>query len=240
MTAEFYIILMFKLTISFTVLISYMSFIGKTQLTQFTAVDFIGNFIFGAVVGGSIYNDALPMIQFILLLLISVAFMLLLNFLSQNVMKFRAIAIGKPIPIIRHGKFLLDDIQQNKRKIDMLRILAQLHSMGYHSFSEVFYAEVETDGQLTAIKDTPIPPSEIVIYKGSILEEALEEVGVSKELFDRKLEEHQFSLEDIFLGEFYNQTLFVTTKEGKETEVPLGKKKRPSQHQDAIYRRLDD
>ena len=221
MTPEFYIILMLKLTISFTVLISYMSFIGKTQLTQFTAIDFIGNFIFGAVVGGSIYNDALPMIQFVLLLLTSVAFMLLLNFLSQKIMKFRAIAIGKPIPIIRRGKFLLDEIEQNKRKIDMLRILSQLHAMGYHSFNEVFYAEVEPDGQLTAIKDTPIPPSEIFIHNGNVFENRLEEAHILRERLDQELEERGITLKDIFLAEYYHYELFVILHSGEEMKVRM-------------------
>ncbi|WP_269914130.1 DUF421 domain-containing protein [Acinetobacter sp. HY1485] len=221
MTPEFYLILMLKLTISFTVLISYMSFIGKTQLTQFTAIDFIGNFIFGAVVGGSIYNDALPMIQFILLLLTSVAFMLVLNFLSQKIMKFRAIAIGKPIPIIRRGKFLLDEIEQNKRKIDMLRILSQLHALGYHSFNEVFYAEVEPDGQLTAIKDTPIPPSEIFVHNGNVFDNHLKEANISKERLDTELNQRHIKLDEIFLAEYYHYELFLILKNGKELRIRM-------------------
>lgn len=221
MNPEFYVILMLKLTISFTVLITYMSFIGKTQLTQFTAIDFIGNFIFGAVVGGSIYNDQLPMIQFILLLLTSVAFMLLLNFLSQKIMKFRAIAVGKPIPIIRRGQFLLDEIEQNRRKIDMLRILSQLHAMGYHSFNEVFYAEVETDGQLTAIKDTPIPPSEIFIHNGNIFEHHLEDADISSEYLEHQLKQYQIDMDAIFLAEYYHDKLFVVLKDGKKVNFQM-------------------
>lgn len=221
MSLEFYAILMLKLTISFSVLISYMSFIGKTQLTQFTAVDFIGNFIFGAVVGGSIYNDQLPMIQFVLLLFTSVAFMLVLNYLSHRMMGFRAIAIGRPIPIIRRGKFLLEDIEKNKRKIDMLRILSQLHAMGYHSFNEVFYAEVEPDGQLTAIKDTPIPPSEIFIHNGNVYEHRLEEAHILRERLESQLKERQVTIDDIFLAEYYHYELFVILHNGDELKIRM-------------------
>ena len=210
-----------------------MSFIGKTQLTQFTAIDFIGNFIFGAVVGGSIYNDALPMIQFVLLLLTSVAFMLLLNFLSQKIMKFRAIAIGKPIPIIRRGKFLLEEIEQNKRKIDMLRILSQLHAMGYHSFNEVFYAEVEPDGQLTAIKDTPIPPSEIFIHNGNIFENHLEEANISKERLDEELNKKNIKIDNIFLAEYYHYEIFIILKDGEEIRIRMYPREKDQKEKEA-------
>ncbi|MCF9034925.1 DUF421 domain-containing protein [Acinetobacter nectaris] len=221
MGLTFYIFLLVKLVIAFTIIISYMNFIGKTQLTQFTAVDFIGNFIFGAVVGGSIYNDGLKITEFVLLLLISVTFMYFLNYLSHHVLRFRTIAIGESIPIIRHGRFLLNDIEQKRRKIDMLRVLSQLHCMGYHSFQDVYYAEIQPDGQLAAVKDTAIPPSEIFILRGQLFSTLIKEQGIDRDRLEEFLLNHHLDLSNIFLGEYYDDHLLITFKDGKEKSFDI-------------------
>lgn len=221
MPISFYVFLLIKIVISFTVIISYMNFIGKTQLTQFTAVDFFGNFIFGAVVGGSIYNNNLKITEFILLLSISVLFMYFLNYLSHRILRFRTIAVGESIPVIKHGKFLLSDIEQKRRKIDMLRVLSQLHCMGYHSFQEVYYAEIQPDGQLAAVKDTAIPPSEIFILRGQIFDILVQEQGIEKKNLEGFLLNHHLDLSNIFLAEYYNDQLFITFRDGSEKSFDL-------------------
>lgn len=218
---DLYLLVIIKLIISFTILISYMSFIGKTQLTQLTAIDFIGNFILGAVVGGSIYNTTLPLIQFTLLLLMSVMCMLFINMLSKRFIAFRKLAIGESIVIIKNGRFVLSEIERKKRKIDMFRILSQLHCMGFHSFQEVYYAEVQPDGLLAAIKDSSTAPSEIFIHQGSILQTTIEEYDFKKEDIEGVLGHHNIDLKDVFIAEYYGETLYITLLDQKTRRIAL-------------------
>ncbi|GAB3046801.1 DUF421 domain-containing protein [Acinetobacter apis] len=213
---DFYVLLLLKLIVSFTIVITYMSSIGKTQITQYTAVDLIGNFILGAVIGGSIYNDKLTLLEFSLFLTISVLFMWFLNYLSRKVMRFRKLAVGESITIIKNGRFLLDEIEQKKRKIDMLRVLSQLHTMGFHSFQEVHYAEIQPDGQLAAVKDTPVAPSEILIHEGAILNTIIEEQKIDKERFEQYLEKQNIPIDQVFIGEYHDQKLYVTYMDRQE------------------------
>lgn len=221
MSFDFYILLVLKLVISFTIVITYMSSIGKTQITQYTAIDFIGNFFLGAVIGGSIYNDKLTLLELTIFLIISVSFLWFLNFLSRKVMRFRKIAVGESITVIRHGKFLLNEIEQKKTKIDMLRILSQLHTMGFQSFQEVRYAEIQPDGLLAAVKDSAVPPSEILIHDGSILETVIEEQNIDKERLQQHLEKHSIPIDQVFIGEYHDQKLYLTFKNQKEQTLDL-------------------
>lgn len=216
MPISFYVFLLIKIVISFTVIISYMNFIGKTQLTQFTAVDFFGNFIFGAVVGGSIYNGDLEITGFTIMLLMSVGFMLFLNYLSHHILRIRAVTIGESIPVIKHGKFLLDKIEQKRRKIDMLRILSQLQCLGFSSFQEVYYAEIQPDGQLAAIKDKPVLPSEIIILRGVFFDTLIDEQEINKERLELLLETNRIDVSAIFLAEYYEDKIFITFNDGSE------------------------
>lgn len=219
MTLSFYLLLLVKIIISFAVIITYMNHLGKTQLTQFTAVDFFGNFIFGAVVGGSIYNGDLKLTEFILMLLISVGFMLFLNYLSHHVLKIRKVTIGESIVIIKNGKFLLDKIEQKRRKIDLIRILSQLQCLGYNSFQEVYYAEIQADGQLAAIKDKDVLPSEIVILRGEYLDSLIEEQELSKDKLDELLKNQFIEISDIFMAEFYADKIHLTYNNGEEISI---------------------
>lgn len=216
MPISFYVFLLIKIVISFTVIISYMNFIGKTQLTQFTAVDFFGNFIFGAVVGGSIYNGDLEITGFTIMLLMSVGFMLFLNYLSHHILRIRAVTIGESIPVIKHGKFLLDKIEQKRRKIDMLRILSQLQCLGFSSFQEVYYAEIQPDGQLAAIKDKPVLPSEIIVLRGVFFDTLIDEQEIDKERLELLLETNRIDVSAIFLAEYYEDKIFITFNDGSE------------------------
>lgn len=221
MFSDLYLIVLIKLVISFSILISYMSFIGKTQITQFNAIDFIGNFVFGAVVGGSIYNMTLPLTQFVLLLMLSVLFMWFLNYLSRRFILFRKVTVGDPIVIIRNGRFVLNEIERKKRKIDIFRVLSQLHCMGFHSFKDVYYAEIQTDGLIAAIKDAATAPSEIFIHRGVILDRVIEDYNLNKEQLEQLLSSHEIELKNIFLAEYYGEKLYVTCHDQSTKTIEL-------------------
>lgn len=221
MPHDLYVVVLIKLVISFSILISYMSFIGKTQITQFNAIDFIGNFVFGAVVGGSIYNMALPLTQFTMLLVLSVLFMWFLNYLSRRFIPFRKIAVGEPIVIIRNGRFLLNEIERKKRKIDIFRVLSQLHCMGFHSFKDVYYAEIQTDGLIAAIKDTANAPSEIFIHRGAILESVIKDFDFKKEQLENILTSNNIDINNIFIAEYYEYKLYITCNDQSTKSIQL-------------------
>lgn len=50
---EYYGIVLLKFVIGFVVVISHLNFSGKTQLSQMTPVDFIGNFVLGGMQPGA-------------------------------------------------------------------------------------------------------------------------------------------------------------------------------------------
>lgn len=49
---EYYGLVLVKFIIGFVNVITHLNLSGKTQLSQMTPIDFIGNFVLGGIIGG--------------------------------------------------------------------------------------------------------------------------------------------------------------------------------------------
>lgn len=212
---EYYGYVLLKFIIGFVIIITHMNISGKTQLSQMTPIDFIGNFVLGGIIGGVIYSDSVPLYQYISVLLIGVVLISLLNFISKNLAAFRILTIGEPIPIIKNGKFLMDNILQRKGKIDILNVASQMHLQGIHSFQEIYYAQIEPNGQLTAVCGRSRIPSVIVVKNGNIIANELSAVDLTEDDVQKALADLNIKPEDVFIGEFWDGGLSFVLNSGE-------------------------
>lgn len=212
---EYYGYVLLKFLIGFVIIITHMNISGKTQLSQMTPIDFIGNFVLGGIIGGVIYSDSVPLYQYISVLLIGVVLISLLNFISKNLAAFRILTIGEPIPIIKNGKFLMDNILQRKGKIDILNVASQMHLQGIHSFQEIYYAQIEPNGQLTAVCGRSRIPSVIVVKNGNIIANELSAVDLTEDDVQKALADLNIKPEDVFIGEFWDGGLSFVLNSGE-------------------------
>ncbi|WP_444974924.1 DUF421 domain-containing protein [Xanthobacter sp. TB0139] len=203
-----------KFLIGFVIIITHMNISGKTQLSQMTPVDFIGNFVLGGIIGGVIYSDAIPMGQYILVLLMGVFLITALNFISKHVFAFRAVTIGEPIPIIKKGRFLMDNILRQQNRIDILNVASQMHLQGINSFQEIYFAQIEPNGQLTAVAGRTKMPSVIVVKDGHIISSNLEDIDKNEDWVLGQIHQKNIHQDDIFIGEFWDGEIRFVMKNG--------------------------
>ncbi len=198
---EYYLLVVIKFIIGFTIILAHMNISGKTQLSQLTPIDFIGNFVLGGIMGGVIYTDAIPLYQYVIVFLIGVFFISFLNYISKKFNFFRAVAIGNPIPIIKKGRFIMENITEKKNKIDILNITSRLHAQGIHSFQEVNYAQIEPDGQITVVCDGAKMPSIIIMKDGVIRTSELEQIERDENWLNEEMKkQHIDNPEDVFFS----------------------------------------
>lgn len=213
---EYYLLVLAKFVIGFLIVISHLNFSGKTQLSQMTPVDFIGNFVLGGIIGGVIYNDVIPLYQYVIVLVIGVLLISLLNSISKRFFMFRNFAIGNPIPIVKDGKFIMENILKRRNKIDILNVASQLHTQGIHSFQNLKYAQIEPGGQITAICEGAELPSVILIKDGRVRISELEAIGKAESWLKDKLDGLQVSdLSEVFLAEFWKGEITLVMADGK-------------------------
>ncbi len=213
---EYYLLVVIKFIIGFTIILAHMNISGKTQLSQLTPIDFIGNFVLGGIMGGVIYTDAIPLYQYVIVFLIGVFFISFLNYISKKFNFFRAVAIGNPIPIIKKGRFIMENITEKKNKIDILNITSRLHAQGIHSFQEVNYAQIEPDGQITVVCDGAKMPSIIIMKDGVIRASELEQIERDENWLNEEMKkQHIDNPEDVFLAEFWDGKVNFILQYGK-------------------------
>lgn len=212
---EYYGIVLLKFVIGFVVVISHLNFSGKTQLSQMTPVDFIGNFVLGGIIGGVIYSDAIPMHQYIIVLFIGVGLISLLNWVSKHVWALRSFTIGEPIPIIKNGKFQMDNILRRRNKIDIINVASLLHSQGVHSFQEIRYAQIEPNGSLSVVCEGGKMPSIILMKDGRTRFSELNSIEKDEEWLDNLLRQSRIEREQVFIAEFWDGQITFVLKDGK-------------------------
>ncbi|EKT54402.1 DUF421 domain-containing protein [Providencia burhodogranariea] len=212
----YYAFVIVKFIIGFAIVITHMNLSGKTQLSQMTPIDFIGNFVLGGIIGGVIYSDTIPLQQYIILLLIGVFFISSLNYLTKNFNFFRNVAIGNPIPIINKGNFIMENILEKSNKIDILNVSSRLHAQGIHSFQEIYYAQIEPDGQLTVICDPTKMPSVIIMRNGAARITELQSIEKNEDWLDEQMRKHGIdNPESVFLAEFWQGKIKFILQDGK-------------------------
>jgi len=211
----FYLYVLLRLVTGLFIVLAYFYISGRTQLAQANSIDIIGNFIFGGIIGGAIYSDEGSYLHYVGILLIASLILTFINYLSRNSYILRTIAIGHPIPIIRDGAFLMDNILNKSNKVDIINVTSQLNAQGLHS-DEIYYAQIEPSGVVSAISDKAKLPSTVVVFKGRFYYDELENIrktdkDVLADLKQRSLGE----ISDIYLGEYKNDQFKYITTEGK-------------------------
>ena len=123
---------------------------------------------------------------------------ILISFLSTKTEAFKTFISGRPSIIIEKGKLNIEEIR--KQRISLTDLLEQLRIKDCSAISEVAYAIIETNGELSIItKEQNF--STIIISDGNLYEENLRFSGMDNQTFENKLRKAGVtSFEDVFLA----------------------------------------
>ncbi|MEC5423580.1 DUF421 domain-containing protein [Virgibacillus sp. C22-A2] len=200
----------------FTALFILTKVLGKTQISQLTAFDFISAIILGELVGNALFDKeaGIPEIAFVIVLWGSLLY--ITEIISQKYKRTRSLIEGSPAIIIHKGKLIRDIMKKNKLDINQLQNL--LRSKDVFSIQEVEYALLETDGTLSVLKkssfqtpnkgDMNFPSHEVnlavtLINDGEIIYDNLKEKGISEGwLYEQMHEQGYTDVKDIFYAEY--------------------------------------
>lgn len=181
------------------------------------AIDLIGNFILGGVIGGVIYNGDIGFDTYLISLFLGVFLINLLNWLVKKTSLFRAFAIGDPIILITDGRFCIDAIKDKNNKIDIHNVAANLRVMGYFSFANIQFLQIEPNGQLSVIeKDKQKPmPSIILMVNGIASEAELKMIDKDVEWLKQQVATTGIvEFDQLYLVEYYNEQLNIVLADG--------------------------
>ncbi|UFU01343.1 DUF421 domain-containing protein [Radiobacillus kanasensis] len=200
----------------FFALLIITKLLGKTQITQLTAFDFISAMIFGELVGNVLFDDKAGLKEMALAVFLWGGLLYIINWSTQKFKKTRELFEGKPTLIIHQGK--ISKKSMKKSKLDINQLMHLLRSKGAFSIQEVEYAVLETDGSISILKasnnqpptrqDLSLPEQKvsipiILIADGEVLWDNVRESGFDRNWLEKKLKEQKYnSVKDVFFAEF--------------------------------------
>lgn len=217
-----------ELVIGFFSLLFMARFLGKTQITQLTAFDFISALIMGELLGNAIYDDDTGIGKVLFAITVWTLLMVIIQFLGKKSIPLRTLFEGEPALVIQHGIIDRQALSKNRTNISELQTL--LREKDVFSVREVEYALLEPDGSLSVLRkpefDTPtlkdlkIPVTKkslpsLLVSDGTILAKELPKIGKTEAWLRSELKKQGFSdVENVFYAEWRDEDgLYVIEKE---------------------------
>lgn len=122
---------------------------GKGEIAEMNSFDLVITLLISEVAAFPMENNSIPLIHGVSAVLGLVFLQILISFLSLKSRKLRVFLSGKPSILINKGKINYNELKRQRVTIDEL--LEQLRIQGYFKFTDVQYAILETDGNLSVL-----------------------------------------------------------------------------------------
>lgn len=198
-----------KLFIGFIVMILIINITGKGNLAPSSASDQVQNYVLGGIIGGAMYNDSVKIPQFVGILFIWCAMVLILRWIKQHNVKAKQILDGKALIVIEDGKVNID----NCRRVGLSahEISFKLRTKKIYSTNKVKRAVIEQD-ELQIVYEGEENPKYPLITDGQIQNDILRVIGKDEEWLTQELNKRGIkSHRDVFLAEYEDGKLYFTT-----------------------------
>jgi uncharacterized membrane protein YcaP (DUF421 family) len=212
------------LLIGFIALFLLTKLLGRRQIRQLTAFDFIFSIVLGELLGNAIYDPEVNFMYILYTLSLWGLLMFGVQLIEQKSIKLRKFISGNPAMVIREGQIDYKKLKETRMNITQLRSL--LRQEGIFSLKEVEYAILETDGELSILKksdyeqtirkDLNIPSQSvklpiILISDGQVLWENLHKHNLNKEWLEQELLNNNIHR--------FDDVLYAEWSEGEELYV---------------------
>ena len=207
-----YIEILIKLALGLFSLVFVINVTGKGNLAPNSAIDQIQNYVLGGIIGGVIYNSAISILQYAVILIIWTILVLTLKWLNNNVHFVKRLIDGKPTLLINNGK--IDPEACRSVGLSAADVALKLRSQGIFQMKQVKRAMQEQNGQLIVVQMGDENPKYPVVTDGVIQVEILETIGRSEEwLLDNLSKQGYDNVANIFIAEYDKGVVSVVTYE---------------------------
>ncbi|MFC0524743.1 DUF421 domain-containing protein [Pontibacillus salicampi] len=202
--------------IGFLCLFVLTKFLGKSQITQITAFDFIAALVLGELVGNALYDQEVGIRQVLFAVFLWGLLIYTTEMITQKFKGTRGLLEGRPSIIIYQGHIQKEQLTKGKLDINQLQHL--LRSKEVFSIQEVEYAVLETDGTVSVLKKSlqqtpsrgdfdmqpePVPLPRGIITDGEFIWDNIREAGLTKEWIMGELAIHQlYDVSDVLYAEY--------------------------------------
>ena len=196
----------------YTVLIAVIRLMGKRQIGQMEASEFVVTMLVANLASIPMENDGIPLLSGIVPILTVLGMELVLSYLSLRSLGLRKLLCGKPVILIENGRILQENLRRTRITLDELT--GHLREKDVLDLGSVQYAILETNGNLSVFpypKERPATAKEAgiqarrqylpmtIISDGKLLKDNLRKANKDEAWVHRVLQQQHADLQKTWL-----------------------------------------
>ncbi len=210
---EGYLFILGKGILSVAVLFLLTKLMGRKQVGQMNLFDYVIGITIGSLAAEMTLNPEIDFFEGIFSLVIYAAIALLISLLTQKSMNARRFFIGSPLVLIQNGEILYHNVKV--AKLDINDLLQEARVNGYFDLSQVEFALMEGNGQISFLLKSKYQPATLkdlkikasyqglcadLVIDGKIMYNNLKEVHKDEKWLRTRLEREGYKdLANLFL-----------------------------------------
>lgn len=141
---------MIRATIVYVYIFLIVKVLGQRTMTSIDPLDFIFGVVIGDILGEPLTDGELPLAGPVGAAAMTATLHLSLSYIALKAPRFRRVIEDEPIILMKHGKILYKELR--KSKITLEAFLMDLRLNSASDLSEIDYAILEMNGQISVIK----------------------------------------------------------------------------------------
>jgi len=201
-----------RVLIVYTMLILTMRFMGKRQIGELQLSELITTILLSEIASQPITDLSIPISFALVPIAVLLSLEVIISFAVTKSPFLKKVFDGKPSILIRRGKLDLQEIA--KVRISLEELISSVRQSGIGGLSDVDYAILEQNGQLSVFpKKTALPPTaddlklktdesgiaHTVIVDTVVSDYGLQLIGRDRNWLRQRLHHHKVKLDDVFL-----------------------------------------
>ena len=206
------LIVAIRTVILYSALLFTLRLMGKSELSKMSPFQLTVVFMIAELAAIPLDSIDASLVNGLIAIFMLTFLQILISYLSTKIEWFKNFVSGRPSIIIEKGKLNINEIR--KQRIALTDLMEQLRIKNCSSISDVAYAIIETNGELSLITKGQ-QFSAIIISDGTLYEENLRFSGLDYQTFESKLRKVGVtSIQDVFLVLCdQDKTLHIYTEE---------------------------
>ena len=173
---------------------------GKRQVGELEPSELVLSLIIADLASVPMQDYGIPLLTGVVPIITLLSLTMILSVLTMKSIRFRALMCGRPSIMVQNGALNQREMSRNRLTVDEL--LEELRGKGYTDLSQIKYAILETNGQLSVLpyanqkpptaRDMKVSVEEgglprVVVSDGKLLERNLKALGRDRSWLDRQL-----------------------------------------------------
>lgn len=198
--------------VSLIVLFILTKMLGKRQISQLSAFDYVIGISMGSIAAEMAINESVPFFDAIIAMVVYAVIAYLISVLTIKSIALRRFFTGVPIILIKNGEI----IKKNLRRalVDLNDLLEEARNDGYFNIDDISYAIMETTGHISFLPKTENRPVTLkdlklkdtvaglyanVIIDGNIMEDNLRQIKKDKKWLIKQIKKQGYESPDSIL-----------------------------------------